>query len=383
MPERVVMMLLAAIAECQPCDRVPDLPGVDVEGRARLMGTAYRAGWINISSFHGDGSLDPGQTLMLTDDGRKALRDEVVEQDAGATELPGADLETKKQRRSALMATLYEMTGGSTGVVIAMSALSDALNWPAGETKGVFRHLRERGLVEYKSFQLVALTPSGVDEVERAASSGDAGTAELAGVTLHTGDVSNSIIQAGTGNRGSAGPPPAPAQKESGTGLAGWVRRILADSPRQVIVAVIAGLLVAVIIGVYASLAGGSSKKPATGGSSIAASGSAGPALAGAAFRFDDLGGGSSVIEVFAGVTSSPADRTVAGTFRSGQTTTALCKTTGRTVTSNPSSGERPKQSNVWVQVAGSPGKTSYATLTYGDISPTALARLPECQNAP
>jgi hypothetical protein len=109
--------------------------------------------------------------------------------------------------------------------------------------------------------------------------------------------------------------------------------------------------------------------------------GSAGGSAAatGVAFRFDDLGGGSKVINVYPGVTDFPADKAPNGTFTDGRTATALCTTTGRLVTSDPSAGERPRQSDVWLKVLAQPGKTSYAVLTYGDIDQAALKALPSC----
>ncbi|MEX5718199.1 hypothetical protein [Geodermatophilus maliterrae] len=100
-------------------------------------------------------------------------------------------------------------------------------------------------------------------------------------------------------------------------------------------------------------------------------------AEASATFRFDALGGGSPYIRVFPGV--GPDDLVHNGTFMDGQTVPAVCKTTGRLVVSDPSVGERPRQSDVWVQIIGSPGLTQFARLTYGDIDPQALAALPEC----
>jgi hypothetical protein len=61
-------------------------------------------------------------------------------------------------------------------------------------------------------------------------------------------------------------------------------------------------------------------------------------------------------------VRDTAADRVPNGTFMSGQT--AFCKGTGRPVTSDPSAGERPTQSDVRLQVHAKPGKTSYAVLT-------------------
>jgi hypothetical protein len=84
----------------------------------------------------------------------------------------------------------------------------------------------------------------------------------------------------------------------------------------------------------------------------------AGPAGhgAGAPFRFDALGGGSSIVNVYPGVQDTAADRQPNGTFASGQTTTAVCKTTGRTVRSDPNVGERPRESDIWIRVVGTPG---------------------------
>jgi hypothetical protein len=96
-----------------------------------------------------------------------------------------------------------------------------------------------------------------------------------------------------------------------------------------------------------------------------------------AAFRFDDLRGGSAIVNVYPGVQDTAADRQPNGTFLSGQTTTATCKTTGRLVRSDPSAGERPRQSDVWLRVEAQAGQISYASLTYGDIDQEARAVLP------
>jgi hypothetical protein len=63
------------------------------------------------------------------------------------------------------------------------------------------------------------------------------------------------------------------------------------------------------------------------------------------------LGGGSSVINVYPGVTDFPADKAHNGTFADGQTATAVCKAIGPTVHSNTAAGERDKQSGVWLRV--------------------------------
>ncbi len=98
-----------------------------------------------------------------------------------------------------------------------------------------------------------------------------------------------------------------------------------------------------------------------------------------APFTFDALGGGSSIINVYPGVRDTASDKLANGTFADGQLTTAVCKTTGRRVRSDPSVGEKPRESNVWVKVVAQPGKTSYAPLSYGRMEQNALKALPEC----
>lgn len=97
-------------------------------------------------------------------------------------------------------------------------------------------------------------------------------------------------------------------------------------------------------------------------------------------FRFDDLGGGNRVIRVFPGVHD---DLVPNGTFNSGDVVPAVCQTTGQLVRSQPGLGERPRESNVWVRIVGSPGQTQYARLTYGDMAPEDLAALPQCRAGP
>jgi hypothetical protein len=99
----------------------------------------------------------------------------------------------------------------------------------------------------------------------------------------------------------------------------------------------------------------------------------------GTALTFDDLGGGSTILSVYPGVRATTQDRRPNGTFRSGQRVGILCKTTGRTVHSDPAVGERSRSSNVWVQINGSPGLVQYATLTYGDVAAAVLDQLPRC----
>ena len=98
-------------------------------------------------------------------------------------------------------------------------------------------------------------------------------------------------------------------------------------------------------------------------------------------FRFDALGGGSQVIRVYPGVGESLADRTHNGTYFSGDVVLAICKTRGRTVRSHPEVGERPRESDIWICIDGSPGMTQYATLTYGDMTRGDLEALPSCDS--
>lgn len=107
------------------------------------------------------------------------------------------------------------------------------------------------------------------------------------------------------------------------------------------------------------------------------------PASSGPVITFDALCGGSNYIRVFPGVQDVPADKVQNGTYQDGQTASAVCKTKGRTVSSDPSVGELPRTSDDWVQVVAQPGAKSYATLTYGEMDPTVLAQLPPCSSVP
>lgn len=159
---------------------------------------------------------------------------------------------------------------------------------------------------------------------------------------------------------------------ESDVTTRSWVRRHLGWLTGGGLLA--GGLVVGLFI--WAPWEGGSSPPvTSTGQTSPAAATGAG----GVVFTFDALGGGSSTIDVYPGVQDTTADKLANGTFSDRQTTTALCRTTGRTVRSDPSVGERPRSSDVWLRVQAQPGKTSYATLTYGRIGDAALAALPQC----
>ena len=98
------------------------------------------------------------------------------------------------------------------------------------------------------------------------------------------------------------------------------------------------------------------------------------------AFQFDALGGtGSRTIQVYAGPGTSAADHQVTGTFRDGQVMPVVCRAEGRKIVSDPTAGETARTSTTWILVAGTPGATQYATLTYGDLPAGALAKVPTC----
>jgi hypothetical protein len=146
---------------------------------------------------------------------------------------------------------------------------------------------------------------------------------------------------------------------------------------RRVSTAIVVGAITVVaviglVIGLVVSNVG-SDKSKSPSRASVTASGPAAPS--GQVIKFDDLGGGSSIISVYPGVQAIERDKTPSGTFRSGDVVAAVCKAQGRTIHSDPSSGERQQSSNMWVRIQGSPGKLQFATLTYADIAARDLAR--------
>lgn len=97
---------------------------------------------------------------------------------------------------------------------------------------------------------------------------------------------------------------------------------------------------------------------------------------------FDALGGGSSIIEVYPGVKDTPEDKRPNGTYKNGNTAGAICKVTGRSISSNTAAGERSRKSDTWIEIAGSPGAKQYAPLTYAAIAQSQLDALPNCVDA-
>jgi hypothetical protein len=92
--------------------------------------------------------------------------------------------------------------------------------------------------------------------------------------------------------------------------------------------------------------------------------------------RFDDLGGGSSIIEVYPGTSDSSADKVHNGTYRNGEVQPVVCHKIGRTIISHPDVGETPRTSSDWYMLGGP--MVQFATGTYGNIVPVG-AVVPEC----
>jgi len=96
---------------------------------------------------------------------------------------------------------------------------------------------------------------------------------------------------------------------------------------------------------------------------------------------FDALGG-SPLINVYPGVSTSSSDRAKSGTYRDGDEVLALCIITGRTVSSDPGAGEAVKTSDQWVGIAAAPGERQFATLTYARLVGVTESELPRCPGA-
>jgi hypothetical protein len=153
-------------------------------------------------------------------------------------------------------------------------------------------------------------------------------------------------------------------------------------TPLRWLVAALAGALVIAVV-VIAGLIMELRQRPSAQGSpeAPASTSPASPALTAtdATLTFDDLGGGSPIIRVFHGVTDSPEDRAVTGTFSHGDTVRTICKKEGREVVSDTSVGEKPRKSSMWIRIEGTPGSIQFAPLTYARMSKEDLASLPIC----
>ena len=72
--QRQLMMLLEAIAACEPCDQVPEVDSVGSSQVPDLLALAARSEWLNARTFMHDGSLQVGTVVRLTKRGHEALR---------------------------------------------------------------------------------------------------------------------------------------------------------------------------------------------------------------------------------------------------------------------------------------------------------------------
>lgn len=97
-------------------------------------------------------------------------------------------------------------------------------------------------------------------------------------------------------------------------------------------------------------------------------------------FTFDSLGGGSSVIQVYAGPGESAADRQPVGTYYDGDTVPVDCvEVDGRELSSDPSVGEQKKTSDIWFGTHNPVTEQEfYASYVYG--APSVVPdSLPDC----
>ncbi len=141
------------------------------------------------------------------------------------------------------------------------------------------------------------------------------------------------------------------------------------------------GLALASALAVSACSSDTNESVSATAESRLAATTALGTSAASeaAVLVFDDLGGGSSIIQVYPGVQNTEVDKQYNGTFNDGDIVGALCKTEGRQVSSDPSAGEVSRTSSEWVRINGTPGVDQYATAVYVENSDDLLGKLPVC----
>jgi hypothetical protein len=191
---QMMMMLLEAIAACEPCDQVPEVGGIDSSQLPDLLASAARSEWINIRTFMHDGSLPSGTALRLTKRGHEALRDAILRQDGDVSEAPRTSFEEKREKRALVMAHLYELAKANTRRVIDTPVVAQSLGWDERTIKPVVRYLADRGLVQYVTLSSgISITASGVDEVEKAMGATGDGTDDLAGIRVTTGETSGNV----------------------------------------------------------------------------------------------------------------------------------------------------------------------------------------------
>ncbi len=96
-----------------------------------------------------------------------------------------------------------------------------------------------------------------------------------------------------------------------------------------------------------------------------------------ASYQFNYRGGGSKIILVYPGTSTSAEDTKSNAQYYSGETYAIECQEQGRTVKTGP--GEQPVESNVWYRLMVEPGDVQYASQTYGDITIPKDVTIPEC----
>ena len=244
-----LMAFLQAVAECEPCDHVPRIEGVDAETRVELLSHAGRMGWINLRTFMGDGTLPSGEVLKLTGSGRAALREAIQRQDSETAEADELSVADRRERRARVMKAVYELTGASTAKIVGRGELAGRLKWDESAVKPVVRYLVDKRLLRYETWGGFSLTAAGVDEVEEAMDPQSAGTEHLAGLRITTGDVSGGVIQVVHGRGGPAEQSVSPHERR---GFWKW----LGDSTWTVVLGA-AGILLAGAITAIIATSGG------------------------------------------------------------------------------------------------------------------------------
>lgn len=86
--------------------------------------------------------------------------------------------------------------------------------------------------------------------------------------------------------------------------------------------------------------------------------------------QFNDLGGGSSIIQVYPGTTEQAADRLFNDAYEDGDLFPVECKTMGREIVSNTDAGEVARQSKEWYKLKRLDGVAQFATAVYADLQP-------------
>jgi hypothetical protein len=188
-----LLAFLQAIADCEPCDRVPKVEHLDGETQRELVSRAAHLDWIDARVFMGDGTLPQGEVLRLTEEGRIALREGIQRQDAGIPETDDISISERRERRARVMESIYELAGGARKVV-DRSDIAKTLDWEEPRVRPVVRYLVDRELLSYETLAGgVSLTARGIDEVEEAMSPQSEGTENLAGLRVITGDVAGGV----------------------------------------------------------------------------------------------------------------------------------------------------------------------------------------------